>query len=281
MIDRLPTILFGIVSLIFLVALLGCDQVQDRSTGFDRELVFEAKFSEASSSLDTTVWTFDLGDGCDIHPDLCGWGNQELQVYTKDEANVRIEDGHLIIEAHQGTIENTGFTSARIKTRDSWRYGRIEVRAKLPFGRGTWPGIWMLPTIKDRERQWPVDGEIDIVEHVGFEMGIVHGTIHTEAYNGMMGTQKTGKVRISDPHSNFYVYAIDWTAEEIVWSVDDTEYHSFKKHGGREQWPFDRTFHLILNLAVGGTWGGRDGVDPDIWPQQLVVDWIRVYQDPN
>ena len=279
--DRLLAIVFRSVVLLFLASLSACDQLPTGSSGFDRELVFEARFSDASSILDTAVWDFDLGDGCAIHPDLCGWGNQELQVYTRDETNVRITEGYLIIEAHQGMHEDGGFTSARVKTRDSWRYGRIEVRAQLPFGRGTWPGIWMLPTIKDRERQWPGDGEIDIVEHVGFDMGIVHGTVHTQAYNGMMGTQETGKVQVSDPHTSFHVYAIDWTAEEIVWSVDGMEYHSFKKHGGREQWPFDTPFHLILNLAVGGTWGGRDGVDPDIWPQQLVIDWVRVYQDTN
>jgi beta-glucanase (GH16 family) len=227
---------------------------------------------------DASKWAYDIGDGC---PDNCGWGNNELQYYTSDAENVRIEKGNLIIEAHRDSLGGKAFTSTKIITRGKadWLYGRFEVRAKLPAGKGTWPAIWMLPS-DWKYGGWPDSGEIDIMEHVGFDPGVIHGTIHTEAYNHIKGTQKEGKITIADAQETFHIYAVDWTENEIKFYVDDILYHSVKRDPTDDYrgWPFDQKFYLILNIAVGGNWGGAQGIDPDIWPQRMEVDYVRVYQ---
>lgn len=220
-------------------------------------------------------WNIITGDGC---PELCGFGNNELQYYSSE--NVKVEDGNLIIKAKKDSMGNRAYTSAKLVTKDKgdWQYGRIEVSAKLPEGRGTWPAIWMLPTL-NRNLKWPADGEIDIMEHVGYNQGVVHGTIHTQKYNGMLGTQKTDSIHIPDAHRKFHTYAIEWDENCITWFVDDQQYNKIERgNDGREGWPFDGDFHLILNLAVGGNWGGKYGVDDSIWPQTLEIDYVRVYK---
>ncbi len=221
-------------------------------------------------------WTIYVGNGC---PDICGFGNNELQYYSDRKQNVRIENGILILEAQKDTIGTQGYTSAKLisKGKGDWKYGRIEVKAKLPQGRGTWPAIWMLPTL-DRQLNWPLDGEIDIMEHVGYHQGWVLGTIHTDKYNHVKLTQKSDSVYIPDASDKFHVYGISWDADKIEWFVDDKVYHRTEKNGeDYSGWPFDQPFHLILNLAVGGNWGGKMGVDDSIWPQRLEIDYVKVY----
>lgn len=243
----------------------------------EMQLVWADEFDEEGLP-DTTKWSYDVGDGC---PDLCGWGNNELQYYTQRRPeNARLEDGHLVIEARREDFETRAYTSARLVTREKgdWQYGRIEVRAKLPSGLGTWPAIWMLPT-EWSYGGWPTSGEIDIMEHVGYEPDSIYGTVHTEAYNHMLGTQRGGQIYAPDCEEAFHVYAADWTAKGIDFIIDDQVYHSFSNEGtGHKAWPFDQPFHLILNIAVGGNWGGKEGVAEDIWPQRMVVDYVRVYQ---
>ena len=246
------------------------------SCGDQKELVWEDNF-DTGSTLDTSRWNIVVGNGC---PELCGFGNNELQYYTGNPKNLRVTDGHLIIEAHKDSIENNGYTSAKITTesKGDWQYGRIEVRAMLPRGRGTWPAVWMLPTL-DRPLSWPADGEIDVMEHVGFRQGWVHGTLHTELFNGMNGKQKTDSVFVENADSTFHVYAIEWDEKGIDWYVDDKKYNSIRwEEYPEEEWPFDKPFHLILNVAVGGNWGGKYGVDDTIWPQEMAVEYVRVYQ---
>jgi len=143
----------------------------------------------------------------------------------------------------------------------------------------------MLPTLKSYGNGgWPDNGEIDIMEHVGFDPDVVHGSVHTKAYYHSIGTQKTSKIDIPTARSDFNVYAIEWTPEEIRWFVNDRHYFTFRNErltntsADYKQWPFDKPFHLIFNVAVGGTWGGTKGVDESIWPQQMIVDYVRVYQ---
>jgi beta-glucanase (GH16 family) len=151
------------------------------------------------------------------------------------------------------------------------------VRAKLPQGVGTWPAIWMLPE-ESKFGGWPNDGEIDIMEHVGYDPGSVHGTVHTEAFNHTIGTQKGAQMMVSDFASEFHAYAIDWTPGKIDFFIDGQKYFTFEKTGDDPKaWPFDQPFHLILNIAVGGNWGGAKGVDATIWPQRMEVDYVRVY----
>lgn len=244
----------------------------------DRQLVWSDEF-DINGMPDSTKWDYDFGNGC---PKNCGWGNEELQYYTSRAENVRVEDGMLHIEVEKEGFEDHNYTSARLVTRGkgSWQYGRIEVRAKLPYGRGTWPAIWMLP-IEKQHGGWPSDGEIDIMEHVGHEPNYVYASVHTKAFNHVDGTQKTaGMMEFENLfEETFHVYAVDWTKERMQFLVDDIPYLTFENANATyKEWPFDAPFYLILNVAVGGTWGGAQGVREDIWPQQLEVDYVRVYQ---
>lgn len=264
------------------VASAGCrneadtvDQQQDDGW----ELLWSDEF-DYTGLPDSTLWSYDVGGH--------GWGNQELQYYTERRPeNARVEDGHLIIEARRDGWEGHEYTSARLVTKGKrdWTYGRVEVRAKLPSGRGTWPAIWMLASQREYgEAYWPDNGEIDIMEHVGFDPDVVHASVHTRAYYHSIGTQKTSTISVPSARSDFNVYAMEWTPEEIRAYVNGEHYYTFVNErltnpdAGYEAWPFDRPFHLLLNIAVGGTWGGQQGVDTTIWPQRMEVDYVRVYQ---
>jgi beta-glucanase (GH16 family) len=254
-----------------LMIFISCEESKERVLAWSDEF-------EISGAPDSARWEFDLGDGC---PDNCGWGNNELQYYTKDPKNIRVQDGRLIIEAHRDSLGGKAFTSTKIvsRGRGDWLYGRLEVKAKLPRGKGTWPAIWMLPT-DWKYGGWPSSGEIDIMEHVGYDPGVVHATLHTEAYNHMKQTQKEGKITISDAADSFHVYAVDWHEDKMDFYVDDKLYHTVNRDPKDDfkGWPFDQRFYLIMNIAVGGNWGGAQGVDPDIWPQRMEVDYVRAYQ---
>jgi len=243
------------------------------------DLIWSDEF-DVDGLPDETKWSYDLGNGC---PNLCGWGNNELQFYTHANLrNSRIENGHLIIEAHNEDKEDMRYTSARLVTKHKgdWKYGRIEVKAKLPTGKGTWPAIWMLPTDMGFYGGWPACGEIDIMEHVGYSPDSLFGTIHTKAYNHMLGTHKGGSLKDKTLESDFHLYALDWNEEGMTWYMDNKKYFEFKnENASYEEWPFDQKFHLIMNIAVGGNWGGKHGVNEDIWPQQMVVDYVRVFQN--
>lgn len=221
---------------------------------------------------DSARWVADVGGH--------GWGNNELQFYTsRRPENARVENGLLTIEARKETWENKDYTSSRLVTKGKgdWQYGKIEVKAKLPKGRGTWPAIWMLAT--RTPMKWPDDGEIDIMEHVGFNQGAVHASVHTKKFNHVIGTQKTDTVTIADCSENFHVYSVEWNKDSVKAAVDGNYFFGFANDKtGYEAWPFDNKMHLLLNIAVGGNWGGQQGVDTTIWPQKMLVDYVRVYQ---
>ena len=223
--------------------------------------------------------------------------NDEDQAYTGREKNIRLEDGMLVIEAHKEDYEGAEYTSGRIHSagKGDFLYGRFEVRARLPSGQGTWPAIWMLPTDAYRyatncaegEWQgnddcdaWPNSGEIDIMEHVGYQMNHIHGTVHNEAYYWVKWEQRKGRILLDAVDENFHVYALEWSPERIDMFVDDAHYFTYVNEGtGWNVWPYDHPFHLILNIAVGGVWGRAGGpVDDSIFPQQMLVDYVRVYK---
>lgn len=208
-----------------------------------------------------------------------GWGNSELQFYTKArQENARVEKGNLVITARKEEFQGRKYTSARLvsKGRGDWTYGYIEIRAKLPRGKGTWPAIWMLAS--DGKGGWPQSGEIDIMEHVGFDPGRIHASIHTKAFNHLAGTQKTATIMTPDAMDAFHTYAIHWTSQFVQAFVDGKPYFRFDNpKKSVAEWPFDSPFYLLLNVAVGGTWGGKEGVDDSIWPQAMLVDFVRVY----
>ena len=230
---------------------------------------------------DPAKWSYDVGGH--------GWGNKELQFYTDRRAeNARVENGSLIIEARRDRWEGHEYTSARLvsKGKGDWTYGRFEVRAKLPSGVGTWPAIWMLPT-RWEYGGWPDSGEIDIMEHVGSDPDMVHASVHTKQYHHSIGTQKSSSIRVRTARTGFNTYTVEWTPDAIRGFVNQLHYFTFKNErlnnlgADHKQWPFDKSFHLLLNIAVGGTWGGAKGVDKTIWPRRMEVDYVRVYQLVN
>lgn len=221
---------------------------------------------------DSAKWGYDIGGS--------GWGNNELQYYTEKRAeNARVENGNLVIEARKEDWKGKKYTSARLlsKNKGDWKYGKIEVRARIPKGKGTWPAIWMLGSTTPLK--WPDDGEIDIMEHVGFDQGIIHASVHCKKYNHVIGTQKTSTIPVNDCSEQFHLYGVEWSADSLKITVDGNAYFSFaNEHSGYDAWPFDNKMFLILNIAVGGNWGGQQGVDDSIWPQKMEIDYVRVWQ---
>lgn len=230
------------------------------------------------------VWNdeFDQGD----HPSSewyyetggSGWGNNELQHYVSGDKDGEqlavVKNGILSITAKK--IDGTVY-SIRMNTNKSWTYGYFEARLRVPGGKGVWPAFWMLP--KDFNT-WPDDGEIDIMEYVGYDPNVVHSTVHTKAYNHMNGTQKGSSKRIENAETEFHVYAVEWTADYIKGFVDGEEYFHFEndKTGNKDTWPFFAPFYLKLNLAWGGNWGGAQGVDESALPATYEIDYVRVFQ---
>jgi beta-glucanase (GH16 family) len=234
----------------------------------------------------TLVWADEFnGEGL---PDQSKWNyevgfirNREKQYYTKVRLeNARVENGMLIIESRKEKYEKGEYTSASLHTwhKAEWLYGRIEVRAKLPTGRGMWPAIWMLG-INRREVGWPTCGEIDIMENVGFNPNTIHANVHTKAYNHMKRTNKGSKIKAEKPYEKFHVYAIEWYEDRIDFFLDGRKYFTFEnERKTNDEWPFDKPHYLILNAAIGGTWGGQKGIDDTIFPQKYVIDYVRVFK---
>ncbi|MDA3846290.1 MAG: family 16 glycosylhydrolase [Vallitaleaceae bacterium] len=219
---------------------------------------------------DDTIWTYETGGN--------GWGNGELQYYTgSDLDNVSVGDGYLHITALEERIDNNFYTSTRMRSIDDITYGRVEVMAQIPGGVGTWPAIWMLP-VTDRYGAWPKSGEIDIMEHVGYDMDIVHGSIHTGAFNWREGNHPTSQMTIPKVDATFHLYAIEWTKYQIDFYIDNNLYLTFTNDGvDYSHWPYTDGFYLILNIAVGGAWGGANGIDDSAFPAQMLVDYVRIY----
>jgi beta-glucanase (GH16 family) len=233
-------------------------------------------------------WTLVFADEFDVPgtPDPGRW-NHEIGYVANDEKRTarrarrtRVEGGELVIEARRERRAGYDYTSARLNTkgRVEFLYGKVEIRAKLPTGRGTWPALWMLGANIDQV-DWPACGEIDIMENVGYDPTRIHGTVHTAAYNHAAGTTKGASVTVANPWEDFHVYAAEWHPDRIDIFVDGQKYFTFPNEGtGSRAWPFDKPQYLIVNLAVGGTWGGTKGIDDSLFPHRLVVDYVRVYQ---
>lgn len=246
-------------------------------------LVWSDEFD--AGKLDRSKWQFDTSRN------KLGWHNEELQYYSADRAdNLRIEDGVLIIEARRDPerirrLPDWGgqkYSSARINTRGlaSFRYGFVEVRAKFPCTRGTWPAIWMMP---EGSHRWPEGGEIDIAEYVGSIPGEVHATLHTELFNHARQTQRGAQKSVPTACKAFHRYQLLWRPDSITMGVDDRAYMRVRNDqpGGRGAWPFDQPFYLILNLAIGGSWAGAKGIDDAAMPQRFEVDYVRVWKMPD
>ncbi|MCL2603885.1 MAG: glycoside hydrolase family 16 protein [Defluviitaleaceae bacterium] len=238
------------------------------------KLVWSDEF-DYTGAPDPAKWNFEVGGH--------GWGNNELQYYT-DGANAWVKGGKLIIEARAEKYEDREVTSARLTTKHKgdWLYGKVEVRAKIPSLLGTWPAIWMLPT--DWEYGgWPDSGEIDIMEHVAYEPEKIYTTVHTGAFNHMLRTH-IGEGRVLPGASEgFHDYVIEWTEDVILFYVDGGLQFTYRpadhtKEITHKEWPFDKRFHLLINLAFGGNWGGAKGTQPEGLPARFEVESVKVWQ---
>lgn len=232
-------------------------------------LIFSDEF-DTNGSPDGSKWGYDIGTGSN------GWGNGEEQYYTSRSDNVIVANGHLKITAKKENYEGAEYTSTRMLTMDKFEftYGRVEVKAKLPEGGGTWPAIWMLGA-NFRTVGWPACGEIDIMEHVGNNQGTVQSAMHTPSSYG--NTVNHGSQYIADVSSEFHVYSMEWTDEEIVFFVDDVEHYRYAPSGkNSDTWPYNEDQFIILNIAMGGGFGGT--IDPNFVSSTMEIDYVRVYQ---
>lgn len=272
----------------FLFSGLSCGQSQNNLSDDENyvnvpagyKLVWQDEFNDVPDAggilpLPGNEWWFETGNH--------GWGNNELQNYVDrisgNDTVAKIKDGCLIITAFKTDVPYQGsdIISARMNTVKSWKYGYFEMRAKLPHGKGTWPAFWMMP---ENFMSWPEDGEIDIMEYVGYEKDVTHSAIHTKSYNHGIGTQKEASKAIANMETEFHVYALEWTEDYIRTYVDGKEIFYFvnDKTGNKDTWPFNVAFYLKLNLAWGGNWGGAQGIDESALPATYQIDYVRVFQ---
>lgn len=233
------------------------------------QLVWSDEF-DVDGAPDTSKWGYNLGTGQN------GWGNNESQYYTDRPENVIVEDGYLKITAKREDYNGSEFTSARLLTQDKYEftYGKMEIRAKLPTGGGTWPALWLLGANIDQV-SWPACGEIDVMEHVGNNQDHVQSAIHTPSSYG--NTQNVGSQTVTGVSTQFHVYELEWTPEKLVFSVDGNVHYTYQPaNKNANTWPFDLDQFIIMNVAMGGGLGGT--IDPNFMESTMEVDYVRVYQ---
>ena len=235
-------------------------------------LVWQDEFEGSSNQLNQNDWTHEVK--------ASGWVNNELQNYV----NHTTPEGQVVTEVKNGKLritalkENGKVYSGRVYAKKSqgWTYGYIEASIKLPKGKGTWPAFWMMPV---NFRSWPADGEIDIMEEVGYHPDYVSSSLHANAHVHSNNTQVTHEMKCEGAEGEFHTYAILWTAQNITTYVDGKLQLTYDNRGlGRDDWPYDDPFYVILNLAWGGSWGGAQGVDESALPCTMEVDYVRVFQ---
>ena len=281
-----------LVFTIYIFILCSCSEDEDKAQGNDQAPIFSSNWE--------MLWS-DEFDGEDL--DLSkwnklswrpGWVNNELQAYTERDTNIFLESGFLVLQGlidpgfsgtdYNGNDYNADYTSGRVNTdgKFSTTYGRFDIRAKLPKGKGSWPAIWMLGE-SINSIGWPDCGEIDIMEHVGYDEGTIHGSIHTEEYNHMYNTQRSGSKYIENVTSTFHVYSLEWSPFYLRYLIDDEPFFFVynDSKGDNSKWPFDDPHYIILNLAIGGDWGGVQGISTSEFPMRMMVDYVRVFKQSN
>jgi len=248
-----------------------------KTSGKDWKLVWSDEFN-GTGLPDTTKWTYDIGNW--------GWGNNELQYYTvKRVENARQENGNLIIESRKDDGIYP-WSSARLTTRgkESFLYGKIEFRAKVPVERGSWSAGWLLGDEYKDELSWPYCGEIDVLENVGYELdpktgnGKTHASVHCGAYYFKLGNQPTSIVDVANMSNEYHIYTIEWLDKGISILIDGKKYFDYHDTSNNLTWPFNKPQNLILNLAMGGGWGGAKGMDPEMKSVKFILDYVRVYE---
>jgi beta-glucanase (GH16 family) len=227
-------------------------------------------------ALNTASWAHQNGDGC---PNLCGWGNNELEYYTERPDNLYFQDGKMIIEAKQENYNGKPYTSSKILTagKQAFKFGRIDIRAKLPKGKGIWPAFWLLPQ-DNVYGGWPRSGEIDLMEMVGHEPNKVYGTLHFGPGPGSTQISRGYTLPSGNFNDAFHVFSLEWRQDQLKWYVDGNLFSTVNKADlGANNYPFNEKFYLIFNLAVGGNWPGNPDASTQ-FPQRMIVDYIRLYQ---
>lgn len=245
-----------------MLALTACGQKSEW------DLVWAEEF-DYSGAPDKDSWAYEIGH----------IRNNELQYYTDSPENVSVKNGICTITARLESEDSV--TSASINTRGKmdFLYGRLEVSARIPSALGTWPAIWMLGSNR-KEVGWPACGEIDIMEHVGYDPDLIHANIHTKAYNHQIGTNKGNRIQVDAPHEDFHLYSVEWYKDHMDFFFDDSLYFTFQNDlaGDMDTWPFDQPHYLLINLAYGGSWGGNKGVDISLLPLTYEIDYVRYYK---
>ena len=276
--------------LMILTITLGCTEDEEQNDGiFDQDEIEVSQWKQVwadefdGETIDESQW-----NKLRWRP---GWVNNEQQAYTDRDTNLYLEDGYLVIQGltepgyygtdYTGTADNADYTSGRVNTDDkvSWTYGRFAIRAKLPKGNGSLPAIWMLGE-NISSVGWPNCWEIDIMEHVGFDGGRIHGSIHTEDYNHANNTQKSGTTFIETATDSFHIYSLEWSPTYLRYLIDNISYFFVynDSNGDVAKWPFYEPEYIILNLAIGGDWGGAQGIDPSAFPMKMLVDYVQVFK---
>lgn len=267
---------FAFLHIALVLLVVGCDRSETQTVTTFTSLTFEDDFN-SEGEIDESVWNFDLGTGDEISG--AGWGNNEQQYYTNRPENITVEGGMLKLTALQESFMGSGYTSARINTKGKLEqeYGRIEARIQLPWGKGLWPAFWMLGNNID-EVSWPQCGEIDIMEYRGQNPSTLIGSVHGPGYSGGESEGKEYVLANDRFDKGFHVFGVEWGPEYINYYVDDALYSQITPEDVDGEWVFDHPFCIILNVAVGGNFVGPPNVNT-VFPQTMLVDWVRVYED--
>ena len=269
------------ISLLCMAATTGC--MQDDPTYFQKpDWWVDGEQDEEGDGEYRLVWSEEFDEEPASGAEYAQPGEKwRFETVHGDYAVTKVRDGMLTITAYKPETPVGGkkYISARMSSRQSWTYGKFEMRAKLPAGRGVWPAFWMLPVTHSDDNL--LDGEIDIMEYVGYEPGIVWFSVHNKKDRTEDGKNKlTTSYVLKAPETEFHVYGMEWTPDYIQAYIDGAPYYTFRNDGSgnAESWPFDKAFYLKLNIAVGGDWGGYEGIDDTIFPAEYVIDYVRVYQ---
>lgn len=271
--------LYKALILISLAASMACGGPESTTSDIqpEYELVWSDEFKgDSLQSPDSNKWTFDIGRGDN------GWGNGELQYYTNRQQNAHLDGkGHLVIRALRQKYENAEYTSARMKTKNKFeqKYGRFEARIRPPTGEGIWPAYWMLGSNIDTVG-WPQCGEIDIMEFIGKARNEIHGSLHGPGHSAGEAISTIYTLPSGDVDEDFNLYAVEWSADSIVFFVNEVPYQRVLKSKMPGQWVYNTPFFMLVNLAIGGTYVGYPSAD-ETFPKELVIDFIRVYERVN
>lgn len=263
---KINTILFTIGFFV-----VGCSTDEKQTVTTMTQLVMQDEF-DTPGAPNNALWNYNIGTGSN------GWGNNELEYYTNRPQNIKVENGMLKITAIRELYMGSGYTSARINSMGKFeqKHGRFEARIKMPYGKGIWPAFWLLGA-NSNTVTWPQCGEIDIMEYLGNNPTTVFGTLHGPGYSGANAITKNYTLTNNRFDNDFHIFGIEWGEDYINFYVDDVLYNQITPAKVTGEWVFNQPFYIILNMAVGGNYPGSPNSET-VFPQTMLVDYVRVYQ---